>query len=174
MIENILILDTETTGLYPEKGAKLIEMAVVLYNLKYKCVLQSFATLLPCTENPVEDINHINPLATQCKYYYKETYETLKYMVYAAQCCVAHNASFDKRFTALLPNPYNEYLLNTRWICTLNDFKWPIDLPRKRLSDICEAMGVPYVDAHRALQDCFLLAQCFSKIEDLEVRFNSL
>lgn len=198
MIENILIVDTETTGLMPDKGDKVIEIAAVLFNLKHRTVLQSFATLYPCETNPVERINHIKAEATQCKYPfvrnpYKEELlddvwknpqeaSTLIYqevilvdtimieMLHAAQACVAHNAEFDKKFVKTLA--YGNAFLNKRWICTKAHFTWPIPLNRFRLEDICNAMKVPYDNPHRALTDCLLLAQCFEKIEDLESRFN--
>ena len=197
MIENILILDTETTGLSPEKGDKVIEIAAVLFNLKHKVVLQSFATLLPCLDNPVEKINHIKAEATQCKYAFlneltKENIEEiwedpesqssiiydekitldsiLMEMSKYAEVCVAHNADFDKKFIATLP--CGDQLLKKKWVCTKANFTWPVPLQRLRLEDICNGMKVPYVHAHRALADCLLLAQCFQKIEDLEQRFN--
>lgn len=199
MIENILIVDTETTGLHPNKGDKVIEVAAVLYNLKHKSVLQCFSTLLPCETNPVEQINNIKADATRCQYPFvgakasKEQIEEmwnnpksaptgiyeekislnaiLIEMSQASQAYVAHNAEFDKKFMATLP--CGNHFSNKRWICTQNNFKWPVYLKRRRLQDICDRMGVDYVNAHRALADCLLLAQCFSRVEDLEHRFNS-
>lgn len=197
MIENILIVDTETTGLMPDKGDKVIEIAAVLFNLKHRTVLQSFATLYPCHNNPVERINHIKAEATQCKYPfvvnpYKEDLKNawenpaqeptfvydeiitadsiLIQMLHAADACVAHNAEFDKKFIKTLA--YGNAFLNKRWICTKANFTWPVPISRFRLEDICNAMGVSYDNPHRALTDCLLLAQCFEKIEDLEHRFN--
>lgn len=198
MIENILIVDTETTGLDPRRGDKVIEVAAILFNLKHKTILQSFATLLPCETNPVEQINHIKAESTQCPYPFvgvktsKEQVEEmwknpkaastgiyeekislnaiLIEMSEASQAYVAHNAEFDKKFMATLP--CGTHFSNKRWICTKNHFRWPVYLQRRRLQDICDKMGVDYVNAHRALADCLLLAQCFSKIEDLEKRFN--
>lgn len=169
MIENILIIDTETTGLDPGKGAQVIEIAAVLFNLKHKSVLQSYATLLPCDENPVENINHIKAEATRANYSQFSMLWILGMFDYA-QACVAHNAQFDMKFIETLDK--GDVLLNKKWICTKKDFKWPVPLPRNRLQDICEAMGVQYLNAHRALADCLLLAQCFEKVEDLEERFN--
>lgn len=198
MIENILIVDTETTGLNPNKGHKVIEVAAVLYNVKHKSVLQCFSTLLPCETNPVEQINNIKADATRCTYPFvgkkasseeiedawnnPETCSTLIYeekislnailieMSQACQAYVAHNAEFDKKFMATLP--CGNHFINKRWICTQNQFRWPVQLSRRRLQDVCDRMGVSYTGAHRALVDCLLLAQCFSKIEDLQHRFN--
>lgn len=196
MIENILIIDTETTGLSPEKGNEIIEIAAVIFNVKYKTVLQCFSTLLPCQSNPVENINHIKSESTQCEYAFKddrsiiirESHETEKQItvIYEeklnfnrmlmelanfCQICVAHNAEFDMKFIKKLP--CGSTLLDKKWICTKKDFKWPVPLDRNRLQDICIAMGVPYLNAHRALADCFLLAQCFEKVEDLQERIDS-
>lgn len=191
MIETALIIDTETTGLNPEKGDKLIEVAAVLYSIKYKSILQCYSTLLPCETNPVEHINHIKAEATKCNYpviqkmdYWRNANvaptvlveerlildEILSGMCDAAHVCVAHNAEFDKNFIKLLK--CSDKLLNKKWICTQKDFKWPFQLYRFRLQDICFACRIPYANAHRALNDCILLAQCFSKVEDLETRFN--
>lgn len=196
MIENILIVDTETTGLMPDKGDKIIEIGAVLFNLKHKTILQSFSTLFPCHNNPVERINHIKAEATQCNYpfvvnpYKQESKEAWKNpveevivydeiimadsiliaMANAADACVAHNAEFDKRFIKTLN--CGTAFLNRRWICTKAHFTWPVPLGRFRLEDICNAMKVPYDNPHRALVDCLLLAQCFERIDDLEARFN--
>lgn len=170
MIENILIVDTETTGLNPDKGDKVIEIAAILFNLKYKTALQHFSTLLPCDENPVENINHIKAEVTRCNFSILEINTILLSMLNSADACVAHNAQFDKRFIATLSVANNFF--DKKWICTKANFTWPVQLNRFRLQDICLAMKVPYLHAHRALVDCMLLAQCFEKIDDLEERFS--
>jgi len=184
MIENIMILDTETTGLHATRGDKVIEVAVILFNLKYKSVLQSFSTLCPCDENPVEKINHIPANSTKENYPYllerKADNETSSYyyfmdiillsMADAAQAIIAHNAAFDRAFVATMGD-CGDNLSRRKWICTKSNFTWPVHLTRFRLEDICNGMGVPYVNAHRAMNDCQLLAQCFEKVQDVEERF---
>lgn len=198
MIENLLILDTETTGLDVKRGSAMIEIAAVLFNVRHKTVLQSFATLLPCTENPVERINNISAESTQCEYAFKkkrepqvrtetinegngsttivtEMYETffgdiILEMNSKAQAVVAHNAEFDRRFIAA--QEWSEKILANKWICTKENFSWPRKLLRFRLEDICNVMGVPYVNAHRAMADCMFIAQCFAKVEDLQERID--
>ena len=165
MIENILIVDTETTGLNPEKGDKVIELAVVLYNVEHKTILQNFSTLFPCSDNPVEHINGIKADATTKAIPLDFVTGQVRVMCENAQALVAHNAIFDRKFLKTLsiwPD-----VLNLPWICTRHDFAWPVNLYRTRLQDVCLALQVPYVDAHRALTDCRLIAECFSKVGDL-------
>lgn len=164
MIENILVIDVETQGLNPKKH-KTIEIGAVLYNIPHRTILQQFATLFPCDENPVENINGIKAAATKAtmdRHYWDLHFLT---MINSSQAIVAHNAQFDKGFIAEM-----EINIVTPWICTKNDFEWPVALPRKRLMDVCEAMGIKYDKAHRALADCLLIIDCFDKIEDLESR----
>lgn len=169
MIENILILDTETTGLNADKGDKVIELAVILYSLKHKTILQNFSTLFPCESNPVEHINGIKAEATKASIPLDFINAQVKVMAANAGALVAHNAQFDKKFLKTLsiwPD-----IQHMPWVCTKEDFKWPVQLYRNRLQDVCAAMGVAYADAHRALNDCKLIADCFSKVNDLSTRF---
>ncbi len=167
---NILIIDTETTGLYPEKGAICIEIAALLYSVKFKKVLQTFSTFLPCETNDVEHINNIKAEWTRETMAKEMPLRYLNEMAHYADFIVAHSAEFDKKFLATIPALKDKHLFQTKWICTKEHFQWPVALTRKRLRDVCYAMKVPYVDAHRALTDCTFLADCFSKIEDLEER----
>jgi DNA polymerase-3 subunit epsilon len=168
-MKNILIIDTETTGLDPSKGAKMIELGAMLYSVEHKEVLQNLSTFLPCDVNPVENINNIKAEWTQEKIPVDASITFFKWMARNADAYVAHNADFDKKFLRTLPQLDGEFWAK-RWICTKSDFRWPVQLFRNRLQDVCAAMGVPYVDAHRALIDCHFIAMCFSKVEDLEQR----
>ena len=168
MIENILILDTETTGLDPSKGAKVIEVAALLFNVEHKQIIQSISTLLTCDDNPVQEINKIDPLWTQCNKVELAALKFVGQMSNESSFIVAHNAEFDKKFMETLDiwHPFKD----KQWVCTQKNFGWPVQLFRMRLQDICEAMGVQYINAHRALADCTFLAECFKKVDDLGER----
>jgi DNA polymerase III subunit epsilon len=167
-MENILIIDTETTGLNPDKGDKIIEIGAALYNVQHKTILQNFSTLLPCETNPVEHINNISAASTKSKIPYKYVLDQLIEMCDYSDAVIAHNVQFDRKF--ILSIDYLAKFHSKKWICTKDDFKWPFILHRKRLMDICQAAGVMYVEAHRALTDCHFIASCFSKVNDLERR----
>jgi DNA polymerase III alpha subunit (gram-positive type) len=166
MIENILIIDTETTGLSPTDN-KLIEVCGILYNLEHRAILQIYSTLLPCQINEAERFNNILAEVTRLDYALESVY-LLEEMSRYAQALVAHNAKFDKAF---IENNFSA-MRDKKWICTM-DFPWPVELQRRRLQDVCEAMDVEYKNAHRAFYDCMLLVECFNKVEDLKERFNS-
>ncbi len=166
-IENILIVDVETTGLQ-NSGSKIIEVGAILFNLKHKNILQQFSTLFHCDFNPVAHLNKIPTELTQIEIDHGAA-NVIGFMMTHSQATIAHNASFDRDFLTrdarLAP-----YFLTAQWICTKRQFAWPHQLFSYRLQDICKACSVNYIDAHRALGDCQLLAKCLSTVEDLERR----
>jgi DNA polymerase-3 subunit epsilon len=168
-MNNILIIDTETTGLEPTKGALILEMGALLFNVEDKVVLQTMSTFLPCIDNPVQYINNIDPIWTQRGQPYSDLLDMINRSAFNADLIIAHNAQFDIKFIKTIYTNFAN-ILTKPWMCTQHDFEWPVPLVRRRLKDVCEAMGVPYVDAHRALADCRFIADCFAKIPDLDRR----
>lgn len=176
----LLILDTETTGLDISSGAKIIEIAAILYSVTHKTILQQVSFLKPCTDNLAYEVNRI-PLeaanSVEC-IPLDASFTLLCAMAYDADFVVAHNAEFDKAFIDDITNkehPLFEFM-DKKWICTKQDFKWPIrDGSPLNLIHIAVELGVPVVSAHRALSDCTLIANCFDKLPDLKERIqNSL
>lgn len=167
-MKNIVIIDIETTGLSPLTD-KIIEIGALLFNIEHKIVLQTCSFFLPCNNNPVEHINNIKAEWTSKHRSHSGGILMLRNMIKQADAIIAHNAKFDKGF--LLEIPYLKKVLSSAtWLCTKDNFKWPVALPRKRLQDICSSMGVDYVGAHRSISDCEFLAKCFSKVDDLQAR----
>lgn len=167
---NILIVDTETTGLSPEK-CNTIELAAILYNVEHKQMLQCFSTLLPCEINPVEHINGIPAALTQQLYSPSGFIQMFESLSSFSDAIIAHNASFDKGFIDKLMMwsiPQSNFYNKTPWICTVKDFTWPTRPAKLKLQNVCESFGIPYVGAHRALTDCQLLAQCLGHCSELE------
>ncbi|MGB5241863.1 MAG: 3'-5' exonuclease, partial [Prochlorococcaceae cyanobacterium] len=57
--QHLLILDTETTGLDPERD-QCIEVGAVLFHVPSRAVLSQLSLLLPCHSNPAKAINGID------------------------------------------------------------------------------------------------------------------
>lgn len=170
---NILILDTETTGLEPANGS-LIEVGAIYYNVPSRTIMQQVSTLFFCDDNPAYDVNRIpvDALKQTDSDIAKCTFSAFLIMLSRCDAVVAHNAKFDRSWIESSANQQiSEMSQAKKWICTKEDFEWPVRPGTPlNLVHIAVAMGVPVLSAHRALTDCHLLAQCFDKINDLPER----
>lgn len=168
-MENICVLDTETTGLDPAKG-KVLEIAAVLYNIPTRSIIAQASTLCYAEENPALEINRIEVESLKKTPPKIEITAQLliRNMMMEADAIIAHNASFDKKWIETIAD-FQEASLGSKWICTKNDVIWPV---RKGVSlsliTICADLGVPIINTHRALADCLLLIDALQCIEDIE------
>ena len=164
--ENILILDTETTGLDNEND-DCIEVGSILFNVKSRAVLAQQSFLLPVEKNNAEKINNIPAEITRLS---QPLFEAIKYfesLVQVSDVIVAHNAEFDKKWFGLKKLPKIE----KQWICSMEDITWPAHKQLKAcpsVRDLALAYGVPVWNAHRALTDCIYLAEVFKRCSELE------
>ncbi len=163
---NILILDTETTGL-DNNIDECLEVGSILFNVKCRSVLAQQSFLLPVDSNHAEKINNIPAEITRLP---QPLFEAIKYfesLVQVSDVIVAHNAEFDKKWFGLNKLPQIE----KQWICSMDDMSWPSEKqlkPRPSVRDLALAYGVPVWNAHRALTDCIYLAEVFKRCGELE------
>jgi DNA polymerase-3 subunit epsilon len=162
----LLILDTETTGLDPQRDS-CIEVGAVLFHVPSRAVLSQISVLLPCHSNPAERINGIPATVSRLEQPWRAGLDYFQQLVGAADAVLAHNAAFDRQWFGRDPLPSIE----RPWICSMEDIRWPVELhlrPTPSVRDLALAHGVPVWAAHRALTDCIYLAQVFERCEDLE------
>jgi DNA polymerase-3 subunit epsilon len=152
-----LILDTETTGLSPQQN-QAIEVAVVLFDTEFNASVATFATLIEAESNDAEHINKIPVSLLKDAMEAGPAWSRVSELVEAADCIVAHNASFDRSFTP-------SHIAEMRpWVCSLHDIKWPESSSSKQLSSIAITHGVPVLGAHRALTDVDILVRLFQRL----------
>ncbi|WP_413682682.1 3'-5' exonuclease [Prochlorococcus sp. MIT 1011] len=164
--ENILILDTETTGLDNEKD-DCLEVGSILFNVKNRSVLAQQSFLLPVEINNAEKINNIPAEITRLAQPLSEAIKYFESLVRVSDVIVAHNAEFDMKWFGLNKLPQIE----KQWICSMDDITWPVDRQlktRPSVRDLALAYGVPVWNAHRALTDCIYLAEVFKRCSELE------
>jgi DNA polymerase-3 subunit epsilon len=168
-MENICIIDTETTGLDHTKG-KVLEVAAVLYNIPTRSIIAQVSTLCYAEENAAYEVNRIEveSLKKTPPKVEGSAMALLLSMITEADALVAHNAEFDKKWistVSVLALPCRD----KKWICTKNDVIWPIrkGIPLSLVS-ICVDLGVPVVSAHRALSDCLLIVDALECLEDID------
>ena len=164
--ENILILDTETTGLDNEID-DCLEVGSILFNVPSRSVLAQQSFLLPVEKNNAEKINNIPAEITRLPQPLFEAIIYFESLVKVSDVIVAHNAAFDMKWFGLKELPHIE----KQWICSMDDITWPSDRQlktRPSVKDLALAYGVPVWNAHRALTDCIYLAEVFKRCDGLE------
>ena len=164
--ENILIVDTETTGL-DNKNDDCLEVGSILFNVKSRAVVAQQSFLLPVEINTAEKINNIPAEITRLPQPLSEAIKYFESLVRVSDVIVAHNAEFDMKWFGLNKLPQIE----KQWICSMDDITWPADRQlktRPSVRDLALAYGVPVWNAHRALTDCIYLAEVFKRCGELE------
>ncbi len=164
--QRLLILDTETTGLDPQRD-RCIELGAVLFDVPRRSVLSQVSLLLPCEHNPAQAVNGIDPVLTQQPQPWPQGLQWFEALLAAADVVVAHNAAFDRQWFGIAPLP----AIDRPWLCSMEDIRWPADRHLRAnpsVRDLALAYGVPVWAAHRALTDCIYLAQVFERCSDLE------
>ena len=164
-LQQLLIIDTETTGL-DSRQDQLCEVGAILFSIPQRSPLLSLALLLPVASNGAEAINHIPPALTQEPLPRAEALALFLALVRQADAYVAHNAAFDRDWIeALLPF---ELQGSRPWLCSCEDMHWQGLRPQPSLQTLALAHGVPVWACHRALHDCQYLAQVLERDPDLE------
>ena len=165
-VGSVLILDTETTGL-DENNNEVIEVGCILFNVPFKSVLSQLSFLLPVDINEAEFINGIPVEVSNVIQPWKEGIQYFLKLIESCDFIVAHNADFDKKWFGKgnLPS------LDKRWICSLDDINWSFKKnikSRPSVTDLALGFNIPVWNLHRALSDCYYIAEVFKKIDNLE------
>lgn len=170
MSERFVAFDIETTGLYPARGDRIIEVgAISLEDNKPAQLFHSFINSGRKITNAAQKVHGINQdmLVNQ-----PQPEEALKrfHSFISKSTLIAHNADFDIRF---LRHEFSKIGigLSNRFLCTLELSKklFP-KLPDYKLETVFRHVaGCPNekIKAHRALCDAGLVARIWMKLESL-------
>jgi DNA polymerase III subunit epsilon len=164
--------DVETTGLSPEKGDKITEIALVVYDyslVEKKFVMKKTWSTLINPERSIPEkaqgITGITPLMVNSKPTFKHFAPVIEKVFDSADCFIAHNLSFDAGFLVAELNQAG-YTLNmeSEPFCTMDNgrFAKPLgEIPK--LVDVCWSLNVDFdADAaHRADYDTEKMMEAF-------------
>lgn len=163
----VLFYDTETTGLSAEKGDKIIELALLTYDLDSRTLVDRYVQRFD-PERPVsagaQDVHGImySDLVGCPKF--AEHAEEIAGHFLRSDLAAAHNAYFDicflveefKATTVPFPDVTGfDTMESSRWACA--DGKYP------RLEELCFALNIPFDKsaAHSAEYDVSVMARAF-------------
>lgn len=172
---NVLVFDVETSGLEPRRDA-IIEVGCVLWSVEHRSMLEVYSAILPGTTNAAQPFNGISPELLGAAGTWEIPWAIVDQIAQRADCVAAHSAIFDRRFVEnnpRLPAGDRDYLIELPWLCTIEDFEWPVPVARKSLINVALAHGVALTAAHRAVNDCLLLTRLFERIDDVDERLDA-
>lgn len=166
----IVVLDTETTGLFPGLGHRIVEIgAVRLENWREVGQVSTLIQPERKMDPKASSVNGIYDEDLVGQPTFGEVADELLSLLDGA-LIVAHNAEFDAGFlgqellihgfitggqTATLPNP---------WLCTLLLARRYFHFGRNNLSHIARQLGVRMGQAHRALSDVYMTAEILKRM----------
>jgi DNA polymerase III subunit epsilon len=157
----ITIVDTETTGIDPNKDS-IIEIAAIVYSLTHAAPVESVSWLLPCMVNQAIAVNGIHPELTMLSADMKLRLDDMEGRSIAY---MAHNAPFDKLFLKRDAIPF---------VCSMRDIEWPVPCGSKALVAIALAHGIGVASAHRAMADCDTISRLLTRVHEMGVDLEQL
>lgn len=166
----LAILDVETNGLDPKRD-EVIEVGVVLLDTELLAVLETYSGLMRCGSNAAYPANRIPTHALASAPDSAVVWDRAADVVRHAGAICAYHAAFDRsfaerplagaldRFKARFPMP--------PWFCAMEDLKWSatgLDSGHASLTARALAHGCGVATAHRAIEDCLLLARLLVRV----------
>jgi DNA polymerase-3 subunit epsilon len=169
-MKNVLVFDIESSGLDRDND-RVIELGYVLWSVEDLTLLECYsALLLGEADNPAQLFNAIPPEALPFGTDPDIAWTIAGQAAQQADLVLAHQADFDRAFVEREAGLYEgaAELMKLTWVCTLEDFVWPIQLAYRNLVSIALAHGVAVTSAHRAVNDCLLLARLLERVDHVD------
>ena len=158
-MRSLLLVDTETSSLPEDPGARLVEIGAVWWSIDLGVVLATWSELVEGPSNEAIGINKIPVESLAYGLTRDQALDALRSRVVRADLVVCHNVAFDSFFLGDLGKPY---------LCSMSAFEWPGVDPGASVLRTAAGLEVPIVKQHRALTDCLLLADCFERVHAKE------
>jgi DNA polymerase III subunit epsilon len=164
----VLVLDTETSGISADTH-DVIEIAVCLLDTVTAQPISTYADVIYGTENAAAHINRIPTALLSHGLPSERVWTNIASMIERADCILAHNAPFDRRFVEK-----NLDSISIPWIDSQRQIDWPETGDNQKLATVAIAHGVPIIGAHRALTDVDILVRLLQRVHERGVDLTKL
>ena len=167
----IVVLDTETTGLFPGMGHRIVEIGAVRLE-DWQTVAEIDQLIFPerKMDPKASAVNGITDADLVGKPTFAQIVPELDALLDGA-LVVAHNAAFDAGFLGMeyfISNPTGFEprvpVLPNPWLCTLLLARQHFYFGRNNLGHIARKLGVRMGKAHRALNDVYMTAEILKRM----------
>lgn len=160
----IVVLDFETTGLYPQRGARITEVAAV--KVVAGKIADEFSTLVNCGVLIPAEITRITGITNEMIHDAPSAINVVKQLAsfIGTSMFAAHNVAFDWSFYVAECNRVGIYP-NNNTLCTLGlSRRLAPDLRNHKLQNVAAHLDVPFEgNAHRARSDARVAANVLLK-----------
>jgi DNA polymerase-3 subunit epsilon len=167
MTATITFTDTETTGLDQAKGDKIIEIALLTYDLHTQALLDKFVQRFD-PQMPIHPAAQAVHGISYGELVGQPLWETMAQEIAdrigASHVLGAHNMGFDGPFIAGELIRCGIKVPDVPSVCTMEGARWACpDGKMPKLKELCFALGVEYdtTKAHAADYDVMVTAECF-------------
>ncbi len=153
------VIDLETTGLFPEKHDRIVEIGIVHVSPAGEVTGQWSTVVNPRRDMGPQTIHGITAaMASRAPDFASLAPGILQLL--DDRVPVAHNASFDARFLGFqLTDAGHRPIEQSRWLCTMQLANSTLPGGVRTLRACCSAVGIGDWDAHHALADATVTAQ---------------
>ena len=163
----VIGLDTETSGLKQEDGHRIIEIALLTYDLDTQKLVDKYVQRI----NPERSIDPGAQAVHGISYSdligkpkWDDVAQDIADRLSTAELLIAHNMGFDGPFIAAELNRVGVDVPDVHSLCTMTGARWACpDGKLPKLGELCFALGIPYDTsaAHSALYDVEIMMKCF-------------
>lgn len=157
------VLDVETTGLTPASGDRVVEIAVIVLDDRFRVVRFFESLVQPLRRIPAEvtRIHGISDRDVSGAPAFQEIFPDLVECLTGVTHLVAHNISFDLNFlSAEIAASGHELPRRHGRICTMKLARTQSVAHDAKLGTVARALGIPFPgDAHRAAVDAGVTAR---------------
>jgi len=155
------ILDIETTGFSPQRGDKIVEIAIITTDLQGN-IVDTYETLVnPKREVSATNIHGITAEMVKNAPYIEDIIDDIIYHL-NNKTIVGHNIDFDLRFINFELEKHFNKLTTLKGLCTMKLSKVIVpELPVRKLESFCEYYDIENSTAHSAYCDCESTAKLF-------------
>lgn len=165
----IIGVDTETTGLDQEKGHRIIEIALLTYDLATRELEDKWVQRIDperAIDPGAQAVHGIAYSDLMGMPKWDDVAGEIAKRLSTADLLLAHNMGFDGPFIAAELMRVGLEIPNVHSLCTMENARWACpDGKLPRLGELCFALNVPYdpAKAHSADYDVSVTVDCFFK-----------